>query len=436
MSRHNPLSAVLFTPTKMLGFFLFECIIRNMLEFPKGFFWGAATSAYQVEGNNVNSDWWEWERKVGLKEVCGQACRHYEFYKEDFDLAKLLNHNAHRLSIEWSRVEPEEDKFSLQEIDHYVDVILSLRQHGIEPIVTLHHFTNPLWFTKLGGWQNKKAKDYFLRYVEQIVEVLSDKVNYWVTINEPMVYVCHSYILGLWPPQERSWFKARRVMDNLISSHAQVCRLIHDIYKKRNLSSPYVSIAQNMQAFMPCSPTLKNKVATYLRYRFFNLEFIERLIRYKSLDFIGVNYYTRSLVDVARWHFNNLALDVCKRDHHPLKKNSLGWDIYPEGLCDLLLRFKKYNLPIFILENGICTEDDNTRWDFIYEHLRNIHLAMIEGVKVLGYIYWSLIDNFEWDKGFGPRFGLIDVDYNTYKRTIRESAQRFSVVCKTGQMKT
>lgn len=403
--------------------------------FPKDFLWGAATSAYQVEGDNVNSDWWWWEKRAGLEQTSGLACRHYEFYKQDFDLAQALGHNAHRLSIEWGRIEPEKGKFSTQAIGHYQDVILSLKERNIEPIVTLHHFTNPVWFANLGGWENKSADKYFLDYVERIVEALAGQVRFWVTINEPLVYVYHSYVLGVWPPQEKSLLKAKRVTDNLASAHLKAYGLIHRIYKERNLSSPIVSIAKNLQAFEPCHNNFKNKFAAYLRNRSFNFEFIERLIRYKSLDFIGINYYTRSLVAVRGWHLKNLLLDIGESNRPSLKKNSLGWDIYPQGLYNLLLRLKRYNLPVFILENGICTEDDNLRWDFIYEHLRNLNLAMGEGVQVLGYIYWSLIDNFEWDKGFGPRFGLIEVDYHTYTRTIRESARRFSEVCKTGQMK-
>ena len=402
--------------------------------FPKDFLWGAATSAYQVEGNNINTDWWEWEKRVGLKEASGLACRHYELYKCDFDLAKLLNHNAHRLSIEWSRIEPQEGKFSEPELEHYRDVILSLKQRNLEPIVTLHHFTNPLWFARIGGWQNNKACDYFLRYVEKTVRVLCKNVKCWVTINEPMVYVYHAYILGFWPPQEKSFLKAKQVKENLILSHIKSYKLIHKIYRNESLNLPLISIAQNMQAFVPCTLTLRNNIAAYLRNKYFNFEFIERLMRAKTLDFIGINYYTRGLVETRGWGFKNLTLDVCNENHSKLSKNSLGWDIYPEGLYNLLLKLKKYGLPIFILENGICTQDDNLRWDFICEHLKNIHLAMSEGVKLLGYIYWSLIDNYEWDKGFGPRFGLIEVDYNTYKRTVRESARKYSLVCKTGEL--
>ena len=403
-----------------------------MIQFPQDFLWGAATSAYQVEGNNVNSDWWEWEKRIGLKETSGLACRHYELYNRDFALARSLNHNACRLSIEWSRIEPEDGKFSAKEIGHYRDVILSLKELNIEPIVTLHHFTNPIWFANLGGWHNKKSCEYFLRYAEIIVDALCDKVRFWVTINEPMVYVYHSYILGVWPPQEKSFKKAKIVTDNFIISHVKVHRAIHGIYERKRLPSPSVSIAKNIQAFETCRTNLRNRFAVYLRNRLYNFEFIKKLISYKSLDFIGVNYYTRSLVDAETWRFKNLLLDVCKDNHSQLKKNSLGWDIYPQGLYNLLLRLKRFGLPVFILENGISTDDDSLRWDFIYEHLKNLALAMEKGVRVLGYLYWSLIDNFEWDKGFSPRFGLIEVDYNTYERSIRESARKYAAICKTG----
>jgi beta-glucosidase len=403
-----------------------------MIQFPQGFLWGAATSSYQVEGNNQNSDWWEWEKTAGLKEVSGQACRHYELYPEDFSLASTLNHNAHRLSIEWSRIQPEEGKFSKGAIKHYQDVVSTLREYKLEPIVTLHHFTNPLWFAKLGGWQNKKAADYFLSYAEKITEALCEKVHYWITINEPLVYIYHAYLLGVWPPQEKSFLKARRVLNNVTVAHIKAYRLIHNIYKKKGLRAPSVSIAKNLQAFVPCSPTIKNRFATYLRNKEFNFGLIKRLIRHKALDFIGINYYSRSLVEVKKWSPYHLAIDVCEKNHHILEKNSLGWDIYPEGLYDLLLKLKKFNLPIIITENGICTDDDSQRWRFIYEHLKVIFQAIEKGVEICGYIYWSFLDNYEWDKGFVPHFGLIGIDYLTYKRTIRESARRFALVCKTG----
>lgn len=401
----------------------------KVVQFPPNFLWGAATSAYQVEGNNVNSDWWEWEKRSGLKETSGEACRHYQLYRQDFALAKSLNHNAHRLSLEWSRIQPQEDLFLQKEIEHYQDVISALIEQNLEPVVTLHHFTNPLWFAKKGGWQNKNLIAYFLGYVKNIVQALAERVHFWVTFNEPMVYATHAYVLGIWPPQKKSLSKAWVVANNLISSHIEVYKLIHQIYQQKKCPSPLVSIAKNIQAFVPCNLSFKNKLAVYLRHKYFNLEFVRRLVKKKSLDFIGINYYARSLVEVEKFRPKNLFLDTCRKNHFPLPKNSLGWDIYPQGLYDLLLEFKRYNLPLFILENGICTTDDTLRWNYIQQHLEKLHRVMAGGLEVWGYIYWSLLDNYEWEKGFGPRFGLIEVDYQTYQRRIRESARKFAVVC-------
>jgi beta-glucosidase len=402
------------------------------VQFPEAFLWGAATSAHQIEGNNANSDWWQWERKSGLKEISGAACRHYEVYQADFDLAQSLEHNAHRLSIEWSRIQPGPGEFSEQEIRHYKDVILSLRQRNIEPVVTLHHFTNPLWFAALGGWENENAPGYFLAYIERVVEALAADIRYWITINEPITYIYHAYILGVWPPQKKSFLAAKKIEHNLAVSHINAYRMIHDIYRRKKLSPPRVSIAQNLQAFVACRPTLKNRLAVYLREWLYNFGFIERLIRQRALDFIGINYYGRNLADVEKWGFKNLLLDTCRHNHHPVEKNSLGWDIYPEGLGQLLRKLNRYNLPVLITENGICIEDDNQRWKFIRGHLQQVAEAIQQGVKIIGYLYWSLIDNFEWDKGFGPRFGLIEVDYQTYQRRVRQSARNLALVCKTG----
>ncbi len=402
-----------------------------MINFPKDFLWGAATSAYQVEGNNFHADWWQWEKDTH-RENSGSACRHYEFYEEDFNLAQALNHNAHRISIEWSRIEPEEGKFSQEELKHYVKVILFLKSRNIEPVVTLHHFTNPAWLAKQGGWGNRKSVARFLRYCDFVVRALANHVHYWITINEPNVYITHGYILGVWPPQEKSLLKAKTVEDNFVLAHIKAFRLIHKIYKELEVSQPSISIAQNMQAFVPCTSNLKDRFASYIRNKWYNLGFLDKIMRHKSLDFLGVNYYSRQLVELKKWRISNLAMDVCENNHHPVKKNSLGWDIYPQGLYELLLELKIYNLPVMITENGICTQDDNLRWDYIYSHLKNIQLAMEAGINVTGYLYWSLMDNFEWDKGFAPRFGLIGIDYNTCQRTIRESAKKFSQVCKTG----
>jgi beta-glucosidase len=402
-----------------------------MIQFPKSFYWGAATSSYQVEGDNANADWWPWEILAG-KQRSTSACRHYELYEQDFDLVKSLNHNAHRLSVEWSRIEPREGEFSEEAINHYIDVVKALRSRGVEPMVTLHHFTNPIWFSASGGWAHHTSIKRFVRYCDFVTQALAPYVRFWFTINEPTIYFSHSYLWGMWPPQARSFLKMKAVHDHMIEGHIEAYRLIHKIYKDLKHEPPSISFAQHMQAIVPCNEDLINRYAVKIREYFYNLEILDRLTKAKALDFIGVNYYSRHLVHVHSWWIGNLLMETCKDDHHPLKKNSLGWGIYPEGLCHVLLNLKKYNLPVIIAENGICTHDDAQRWEFIQDHLKNVRLAMDQGVDVVGYLYWSLMDNFEWAEGFTPRFGLIDIDYNTQQRTVRESAKKFAQVCKTG----
>jgi beta-glucosidase len=405
-----------------------------MNKFPQSFLWGAATSAHQVEGQNIYNDWWQAEERHFLKEASQSACKHYELYAEDFSIAQQLNHNCHRFSIEWSRIEPQEGNFQPLEIEHYRKIIADLKSKGMEPIVTLHHFTNPVWFSQKGGWTKFELQKYFLRFVDKIVGEFADQVKFWVTINEPLVYSSHAYLLGAWPPGERSLFQTAKVTLNLAQAHIKAYRIIHKVYRQKSLARPMVSIAANLQAFEICRPTLKNKLAGYLRNKLYNFCFIDALLRQKTLDYIGINYYGRNLVDVQDWRIRNLLLQTCQYNHHPLPKNSLGWDIYPQGLYKLLMAMKKYNLPVLITENGICTQDDDLRWNYLYRHLKELHRAIEQGVEVIGYVYWSLIDNFEWDKGFTPRFGLVEVDYQNYKRTIRASAKKLAEVFKSGEL--
>jgi len=395
--------------------------------FPKEFLWGAATSSHQVEGANTNNDWWYCEQQGKFIEPSGKACNHYELFEDDFNLASELSHNAHRFSIEWSRVEPEENKFSEKEIAHYKKVIDALLKRNIEPIVTLHHFTNPLWLFKKGGWLNKYIATYFEKYTEKIVSSLGGSVKYWITINEPMVYVHASYITGAWPAGEKSLLKANRVKDNLIIAHKKAYDKIHQIYKNMNYDKPMVSIAKQFQLFQACPNnfSLLNKTAALLRNKFFNFDFMDQIKNH--LDFIGLNYYTRNFVKFSLPNIKECFGTHCNTMHnHAANKNSLGWEIYPEGIIESLRALKKFNLPILITENGICTQDDNQRWDFIFQHLKQIEKALNLDIPVIGYLYWSLIDNFEWDKGFSPRFGLAEIDYSSLKRTARESTRKYA----------
>jgi beta-glucosidase len=418
----------------MLGFFFVSGIIHTMMKFPDKFLWGAATSAHQVEGNNTNSDWWKWEQQGGGKTPSGPACGHYERYQEDFDLVQSLGHNCHRLSFEWSRIEPVPGEFSADAISHYKNVISALRQRNIEPVVTLHHFTNPQWFSSMGGWAGKHAADRFCSYVERVISEFSGSVTYWVTINEPLIYLFFSHIAGDWPPNRHSLFETAMVRKNMIRSHIRAYRLIHAIYRKKGLDSPQVSIAHHMPAYEACTAGVRDRFSVWLRKTLVNYNLLDILAKHKTLDYIGVNYYSRTLVHTDSWLVRDLMIRSCPHKHDTLAKNSLGWEVYPQGIFDILMSLRTYRLPVFILENGICTDNDLLRWDYIRGHLAKVYEAIRQGVCVIGYTYWALMDNYEWDKGFDPRFGLIEIDYQTGKRTVRESARHYSRVCSTNQL--
>ena len=397
--------------------------------------WGAATSAHQVEGSNINNDWWEWERKGGAKDLSVQATRHYELFEQDFALAKGLGHNAHRFSIEWSRIEPREGEFNETELAHYKAVLSSLRRHSLEPIVTLHHFTNPQWFSKKGGWLNPKAADYFLRYVKKIVESFGADVHFWLTINEPEVYAFQSYFKGVWPPCEQSFSKATLVMDNLISVHKKAYKKIRAIYRANGWPAPQVSLAKNMMVFKACplSKDWRRYLSVFLRNRYFNEYILKRIKRH--IDFIAVNYYVREFISTDAVFAAGITGACCNKVHGHVKEvDAMGWDSCPEGLYETLRYLKKYRKPIFITENGTCVSDDQKRWEFIRDHLKEVEKVISEKTPVIGYLYWSLLDNFEWHHGFGPRFGLVEVNYQNFERKLKPSALKFAQICRNNQL--
>ncbi|OGW84968.1 MAG: hypothetical protein A3C35_05620 [Omnitrophica bacterium RIFCSPHIGHO2_02_FULL_46_11] len=417
--------------------------------FPKGFLWGAATSSHQVEGDNIHNDWWEWEQTGKVKESSGKACEHWTRFHEDFKLAKSLHHNSHRFSIEWSRIEPHEGEFSEAAISHYRQMIQSLRSVGLEPIITLHHFTLPLWLAKEGGWLSNRSPQLFGRYAQKVAESLGEGIRYWMTINEPEVYIFKSYLTGEWPPGEKAPEKVYKVASHLLKAHVFAYDAIQDTFQKLNRPPTQVGIAKHVAVFSPCSSSLWDRISVWLRNLMFNHLFIKALIkgrifypgffriqlpRMKTLDFIGLNYYTRDFVANKGFRTPGVFGDVCTSKHHSDvgKKNFLSWEIYPKGLFLLVKDFSRYHLPILISENGICTEHDEERWQFIHDHLKHLAKAIEEGAPVIGYLYWSLLDNFEWAEGFAPQFGLVEVDYKTQGRKIRPSAKAYAQVCKTG----
>ncbi|MEK7566888.1 MAG: glycoside hydrolase family 1 protein [Patescibacteria group bacterium] len=412
------------------------------MKFPKDFYWGAATSAHQVEGGN-NNDWSVWEKensarlaKEALNKdypkhvlndypgpfrrenyISGRASDHYNRYNEDFDIAKSLGHNAHRFSIEWSRIEPEEGKFNEAEIEHYRKVINALRSRGIEPFITLWHFTNPLWISKIGGWANNQTVFYFTRYAERMAKELGKDVKFWITINEPMVYAGNAYRRGIWPPagNAKSLLKYIMVLRNFVLAHKRA-------YKKIKKINPgaQIGIAKNNIYFDGSGINAPLKFLADWWWNEMFLNFIEN-----EMDFIGLNYYFHNRIKGFRFN-QNINKDV----------SDMGWELCPEGIYKILSNLTKYKKQIFITENGLADAKDNKRADFIREHLKWIKKAMgtngskgkergSNGANVRGYFHWSLLDNFEWDKGFWPRFGLVEVDYNTMQRKIRSSAYQY-----------
>ncbi len=409
------------------------------LKFPKGFLWGAATSAHQVEGENHN-DWTEWEEKNAnrlateavLRQaqgkqswpdyissgypnplqpenyISGRACDHYKRFREDFDIAKSLGHNALRFSIEWSRIEPEEGKFDEAAIEHYREVIKALRQRGLEPFVTLWHWTLPLWVRDLGGWENKESVFLFGKFVDYLAKTLGHQITFWLTLNEPWVYLSHSYLRGFWPPQKKSWLAGLKVFKNLIGAH----KTAFNIIKSYNPEAQ-VGLAENNVYFEgPMSS---------LAHWWINCQFLDLVGR--RMDFIGLNYYFHSKIKGFKYNQNENK-----------EISDLSWELYPAGIYYALKNLKRYKKPIYVTENGLADAKDEKRAKFIKENIFWMHKAMREGVDVRGYLHWSLLDNFEWDKGFWPRFGLVEVNYKTLERKIRPSAWEYAKICRNNSL--
>ncbi|MBI5045727.1 MAG: glycoside hydrolase family 1 protein [Candidatus Niyogibacteria bacterium] len=413
----------------------------KQFNFPPNFYWGAATSAHQVEGGN-NNDWSEWEKKNAdrlvlaaqngiwpdyiLKNypsplqkenyISGAACDHYNRYEKDFDLARSLGHNCHRFSIEWSRVEPQEGIFDEKELAHYREVILALRERGLEPFLTIYHWTQPFWFRDKGAWLNAEAPRDFARLAERLVREFSGTgLKFWMTINEPMIYSTNGYLRDIWPPQKKNIFAYWQVINNLISAHI----LAYGIIKKIQPGA-IVGIAKNNIYFSAQGAKLINNFIKFLADWWWNFRFLDKISGH--IDFIGLNHYFHNRIDYG---FNK---------NENKKISDMGWELFPEALYYVILDLKKYKCPIYITENGLADAMDSRREWFVVESLKNVAAAIDDGADVRGYFYWSLLDNFEWDKGFWPRFGLVEIDYRTQERRIRPSAAAYAKICKNNFM--
>ncbi len=422
-----------------------------MLVFPKRFLWGSATSAYQVEGG-ITNDWSEWEkinadRLADSREywqtwqlqkfpeildrenyISGRAADHFNLYKQDFELVERLGHNAHRLSLEWSRIQPDEGRFDEQAIEHYREVLADLKRRNITVFLTIWHWTNPLWVRDQGGWENKKTVADFAKYVERVAGEYKDLVEFWQPLNEPGTFIGMGYIQGSFPPQVRSFWRANKAFKNLMEAY----RLSYKAIKRSN---PQAQVGMSHYAVynIPYKNRLINRLLVkpidYVR----NWRFLDSID--KTNDFIGIQFYHTDNLNITwkfkfgkgRWGFMEL-----KNPHEDV--TDMNWDIYPKGIYHLIKRAAKYGKPIYITENGLADKRDEKRERFIREHLTWVHRAIEEGADVRGYFYWSLLDNFEWDKGYWPRFGLVQVDYQTLQRTIRPSALAYADVCKNNYL--
>jgi len=421
------------------------------LEFPKVFLWGASTSAHQVEGGTTN-DWTEWEKAERLAAraakraepwpdyilqnypnplqeenyISGRACDHYNRFREDFDIAKSLCHNAHRFSIEWSRIEPEEGKFDAKEIEHYREVIKSLRERGMEPFVTLWHWTNPIWIGKMGAWGNKDTVKYFLRYVSRIFNEYKDLVKFWMPLNEPGTEVSYGYLFGKQPPGFKSKVIANAAFKNLMKAQKDTYELAKSVSRDFQVGCSHFMFYQRPYNKLPWN-VLAYKIMDYIADRRFFKVFRD------SCDFFGIQYYQTFFANIK---LGGRYLGILENKEIGEWRNDLGWQIFPEGIYYVVKKAAKYGKPIYITENGLPDARDVHRERFIKEHLKFLHKAITEGIDIRGYFYWSLLDNFEFVemRGFWPRFGLVEVDYKTMERKIRPSAWEYAKICKNNSL--
>ena len=405
--------------------------------FPKNFLWGASTASHQVEGGTINQ-WTVWELAHAkelaknaskildnlevwpeIREqaedpnnyVSGRGVDHYKRYQEDFDILEKLQFNSFRFGIEWSRIEPEEGQWDQDEIEHYRTYINELKNRGIEPVLNIWHWTMPIWFTDKGAFAHRKNLVFYDKFVQKVADEFGKDLKYVITLNEPNVYATFSYLSSQWPPQEKNPLKFLVVYWNLVSSHKRAYKIL-----KRVNSEIQIGIAAqlaNIQAKRPHN-LLDGLATKWMRY-FWNWWFLRRIRSYQ--DYVGFNYY-----------FTDYYTGMIKRQNPKLPVNDLGWYMEPEGIYPLLVRlWDRFKKPIIITENGVADMNDQYRRWWIEETIVAMERALSEGVELIGYFHWSLLDNFEWAYGWWPKFGLVAVDRaNDMKRTVRQSALWFA----------
>lgn len=414
--------------------------------FPEWFIRWASTSSHQVEWNTHNdrserektinienavrsyfsqlrsnmpswhfADFQDRLTKQGLQDqihnpenyISGRACDHYNLYEQDFDIIQDIWLNGYRFGIERSRIEPSKGKFDDQEIEHYIQYVDELHARWIEPFVTLRHWTLPTRVSDEWWRENSQTIGYFTNYVQHIVNKFHDRVKFWVVLNEPLVFTAMSYLQWYFPPCRKNPISAIRVYFHLIKAH----KLSYDIIKNINHDCQ-VGIAKNQIQIEAHQNKRYNLFFANIANRIRNVDFSQRTAKYN--DFLGVNYYFRNIVNIF-WAKNWVWTSQTKF-------SDLGREMRPSHIYHVLKDLKKYNKPIYILENWLADGEDTYRSRFIEQTLKALHQAINEWIDVKWYFHRSLLDNFERDKWFWPRFGLVEIDYQTMQRKVRQSA--------------
>ncbi len=419
--------------------------------FPDGFLFGAATSATQIEGHCSTSDWAAFARQPGRIKLGDRpdiACDSWHRWREDVALLRDLGLGSYRLSIEWARIEPREAALDHAALDTYRKLLGTLREAGIEPMVTLHHFTLPQWLAERGGLLAEEFVASFAQFARTAIEALGDLCSLWVTINEPNVLAAHAYMLGVWPPAQKSPLAALRCCYRLLEAHVAAYREL----KEAGGDGARVGIAHHLRVVQPARPgSRRDRAAAVAFGTVFNDAFaaavcegsmyggLDRLMNGArgfrvaesrgTQDFFGINYYSRDVVRLSARHAGEMF--VARGVPRGAEVSDLGWEVYPEGLGMVVREWaRRSGLPVYVTENGIADASDAARGSFLVRHLAELARAIEGGVDVRGYYHWSLLDNFEWAEGFTPRFGLFAVDYDTRKRTARPSARLYAQIAR------
>ena len=409
----------------------------EVYKFPEGFMWGTATSGYQIEGGNWNSDIWEIEHTPGSgwAESSGDACDHYHRYLEDIKIMSELGFNTFRFSIEWSRIEPEDGEFSIAALNHYQLVCEALLENKITPIITLNHCTLPRWVHKNGGWLWNDIPKRFGNYSKRVAKYLSNNIKYIITINEPNLIAAIGYKFGHLPS---GYVAKQRGVDPDKAAKTASTNLIKAHHASR-------------EAIKECLPDMKVGCALFMAewgvregceellkkvQEMWEVPFFEAV---KKDDFIGVQTYTRFYVGTPDLPNTKIKctfprIMIC---YPPGTRMTIcGWEFRP-GVLDVAIRrvYKHIGLPIFITENGCPTDNDDERIEYIEGALKSLAGCIKDGINIIGYLHWSLLDNFEWHIGYKAKFGLVAVDRKTFKRTVKPSGYLLGRIAKNNAVR-